>query len=953
MSVDPVFRLDAQKRAIIRAKGEAGIVQVIRRSTMKQKQNGQGGDLHQRNQVRYLERLGIEDCPVVTMDFVESAKEGRDHQFIEDLIEAVRKGVRVLLFAYGSRIARDEIDGARLLQFCAEHKAILIVKGELFDPRDPHQYAALMGMIMAARLENAERSFGVSAAQYELARTHCRMIKLPAGLVWADPESMAYRSMAAVAELDAWISAEQLERHLVFCHRGSRKYFVLPDPRKNVFSAYQLIAQWILQTRSLPEVIHRIRTDPSYPCPGKIPEHAGHLFDAVKEPEWTSVKIRRLNRWLRATGVYGIYQHTSRSLEKYTDLADPQYRLENAFPSLFRPEHQADVKEVLAAGQRKYRSNRYAGPRNHRLSRLYCAHENDDGSLCNGRLYASYNRSGEYHYAGKRCQALGHTSYQPMAIDDAVIDILCRTFQGAAIEQMMEQVRLTVEHNQERREFLQREVEKWGGKIEFAAEREEQGKENGDQEEEAYWQAKRKERMAELKRIQRELTRCKGDAARLRELTRRDLEKVRALVVDVRSLIEEGRALEREGEAEWRLSRQPVEGSGGEGLVRRLVGALTTAVRVRSTGHGVHVLEVIFPTGARVQHLVFCNALEATQAEVAWIGYRTDQGVPLDDVAGEINQLRDAGARNFARRHPWTADMVQTAVLMLKAGKFPRPPEGKYVAVGDLAPAVGEEESVVVSAALAGRLGPARVESGSLAIIPTEVLLHQTFPDYARSWVAREAGWPFDDTVRAGELVREGVPKGSLEGRAARSGSGLRYDLAGRRYVRRSEVTDRPHSLERVLLTAPEHLKNLPREHWIPLPDAVRKTGASGIIIRTMTHVVGSQRMYCYIDPETEERLEGLTLSAAAQKYGLKAEDFLSVTELAPLMQRAGYRSHLPVEYAAQIGRVLVIRARTAEAGDRRVRRYFYTPPEVREGDEDAVRRWIKGQEPQWRPWTS
>jgi DNA invertase Pin-like site-specific DNA recombinase len=127
-----------------------GIGVLIRRSSRAQEKN-EGSHELQRNQSVHFPRYGIADLPVTVFDRIESAKDGVERETVAELIGMMLAGsLGLIVIAYGSRLTRSEVEGARLIEVATKMGVLFMVKGEILNPREQHQHARLMDMIVTA-----------------------------------------------------------------------------------------------------------------------------------------------------------------------------------------------------------------------------------------------------------------------------------------------------------------------------------------------------------------------------------------------------------------------------------------------------------------------------------------------------------------------------------------------------------------------------------------------------------------------------------------------------------------------------------------------------------------------------------------------------------------------------------------------------------------------------------
>lgn len=925
-----------------------GTALLIRRSGKAQATNV-GSHEFQKNQSRHLARYGLSETPYEVLDRIESAKEGREREVVEYLIERMKAGTLGLIVAgVGSRITRDEVDGARLIMAAHAAGVLFMVKGEILNPRDQHQHARLMEFIIDARRENAERQMLVSLTSHELAVQHQKRIPLPTGFFWVPPDNAAYLDLLAKTDYAQWASPEMLERHKVHPTRAGEAYYVLPDPYPDVFRACSLIASWMIETRDPREVLERIRKDSGYPRPGLLPTNDASNFLAASETEWKPADARGVWLWFRSPALYGTYSYDPKVLRRFGDELPPVI-VEDAWPGLLRPEERGEVLDMIRDAGRSYRADGFRGPRNDVLPRVVCSHLRRDGTPCGKRYYPTYQRNTPFRYAGHPRAHVGHTKRLPKQVEEAVLAAIREAFDPASVEQAIATLRRGGTDTGPRRAELRTAIEQITERIKINVRNAEDAEIAKREQDRKEFLARVTELTADRARKTAELAKLDRDDSRYRTLAAEDYERMRALARDIPALLDEARAVEEAEEARWE-ERGKFEIS-RTGLVRRIVGRLVREVRVKHLARGAYHIDVVFRDGAVVSRSCFVIAVHCVQPELAWIAYRHGDGTSMEEIVAELNAVpgRLGGPE---RLHLWTVSRMRMAIVGLAYGELSAvAPKGKYRTVAALAGITGTSEEVILGLGLGGRIGPARVEGGLLCFRPSMADLDRWLPGYARARVARRKGWVLDDVAEVWAASTQTECRKLTVHKHAESGKlPAARDSHGRLYARKSDMQRIANSIENALLNAPEELKSLDPSQWMLYAEARAKLGVSQEILR---RCVGNRvlkhgrRMWYHVDEAVEAACGRRPVAEVVQTLGddsLQLEDFYSLAGLSQVLQtRFGRGSESLIKSHLKGSRVLVVSAWEKIKGSWYEKYYVHVPKPVLTGEWDGLVAWLRG----------
>lgn len=931
----------------LRKHAEKGILLLIRRSSNEQKDNV-GSHEFQKNQARHFARYGIEDLPYEILDRIESAKEGREREVVDEMISRMAGGTLGLIVAgFGSRVTRDEVDGARLIGAAHKHGVLFMIKGDVLDPRDQHQHARLMEIIINARLENAERQFLIASTGHELAVQGQYRLQLPTGFFWVAKGDSRYHELLSRTNYAEWATPEALERHMVKPERGGVTYYALPDPFPGVFEACSLLAGWMIETRDPREVLERVRRDPRYPRPGLLPWQPKSSFARARESDWKPATARGLWVWFNSWGLYGAYHFDPKVLRSFGQ-EYPAVHIEGAFPSLLRPEDREEVLQLIQDARRLYLANGYEGPRNYVLPRVVCSHPGQDDTPCGHRLYPTYQKNVAFRYMGWPMAHKGHTKQVPPDIGDLTLRLVGEAFQPEPVEAAIATLRRGGTDTGPRKAELNRTIEGLTGRIKIAVELQENAALAKDEEERKEYHQRVKDLTAARSRHRAELAKLERNASRHRTLASDDYERMRALARDVPALLQAARAIEEQEEERWQetgsfdLART--------GIVRRVVGRLVREVQVRQLARGAYHVDVVFRNGATASSGLFTLPLKCCQAELAWIAHRHAEGAPPEEIATEINAVPGRGYSR-EKHAPWTAARVRMALVRLAYGDLSAAaPEGKYRSVQELAGITGASEEVILGLGFIGRIGPARVEDGKLCFRPSLEALDRWIPEYAKARIARRKGWPLDDMAEVRDDHAGTTCTRSALRRAAEAGRlDAMRDRSGRLYARISAMRGLDASLEQALAKAPTEWRALDLSRWLRPVQAQERFGVDrGTLRKYCAHVLKQGRIaWFYVDEAAEAAFARPTFEEAVAALGdpsLRIADFYSIDGLAAVLQERYGRGSRPfVAHAIKGSDVLtVVGWRQAQPRSYDTR-YVHVPEAVLTAGFERVGNWLRG----------
>lgn len=694
--------------------------------------------------LRRLENMGIPTASVENVRVVESGGSGKNRVTFEEMLSQILQGlVGVLIVGYGDRLARNLGDGLRLVEAASEQLVIIMIAERILDPRIPHDRDEILRQIAAAELENSIRALHSAEGREELAKKLKFRRRLPTGLVYAIPSDPAYQTMAKEADLEEWISEDQLSKHATNFEMHGVPMYILPDPHPGVFKALQLITEWLLDTGDPTEVRRRIREHPSYPRPGLVPMATNYTFKAGVPPKWQEPRRGWLRGWFASEALYGVYSYKSVGLTKYGRDDAPHLLLPHAFPSLLSLDQLEDVDDIFRNPDRRWKRGGYTGPRNNLLKRVFCAHRNEDGTVCGGKAGPVFDADGDgsFLYFGGTCVIEeGHHARFPRHIDLVVEQILREAFTPAKLEGVESVLLEDVQRIEDAVATLERSVANLSGEIESGLELQSQAKSAGNLRRVAEWNTKLDTWETQRADLEERLRQERANSITLLDISVEDVERTLELAGDIPRLFDLANELET---IEW-----------GEGLRRALVRLLVDRVRAKTLGCGLYEVVVRFPSGFEVKGYLSTARLTPNPGERAYIAARLGGGEHPAEIADALTRARRAFTRlPFGKKQgEWKLeDVVAVDLAMPDQRQCGRT---GMVRISEIVVRSLEDELKVRGAALSGALGPIKMVDGEITVSPTPKEIERAFPDTAVQRVAQATGWPIEEVHRRADVKK-------------------------------------------------------------------------------------------------------------------------------------------------------------------------------------------------------
>lgn len=905
----------------------------IRQSSWAQRDFNPGSGDVQAKQMRYVERMNVRPDQVVTIDA--RGETGRAHVVREQfnvLLTLVESGaVGVLVLARLDRLGRNSVDSARVLAALAKHRGVLLVDGDLYDPRRPVDLFSLGLLSNSAEFENNARSDWLQRTRLEVARARKLAVPLPTGLTWADHKDPYFLQKLEEAGLTEW--TDRADEHRAVVQRPWGELRVFPYPDRAVYDAAQLRMQWLLETQDLAEVRARIRDRQSgWPRRGEIPLVRSRVFSTHSKIEWVGVEYIALAMWYRSLALYTIYGYEAHTLAEGADDATASafaVRVPRAFPSFAEPEDLPRVEELLARAQGKpWKAS--VPVRDHLLPNVRCAVPYRGGPC--GRHMTGTGSGTERRY-GTFCRHPNPNWGASHLIEEPVIEVMLAALGAEEIKRSVDSLRLDRSAVLKRYGAAQEEVARLKAEAEAALDMSIKAGAKKQRGVAARLLAKHVDLTGEKEEAERTLELVRGEEGEIRAVTDADYARVLALAADLPGLVERARA-------------EPL-------VLRRLIGELIRAVHVKPLAHGVLEVEVEFPTGVRVRRVVETDPAVSSQPQRVYAVHRLEGGASAGEVADELN----GALPKFLARTPtfvrFSARRVETLRAMHVHGGDVLAREGEGLTAVAIAQRYGVPEADALEAVLLGHLGPASwAPERTLAVVPTEAELAWSLPAWGRRRVAEEHGWPVEDTGTIREVGDAlGLSREEVLSRVGRC-SGAVALPARRLWVRRSEAADPEGAYHAAMRAARPDLDPI---WWVLVSEAVRMVGASRNTIhktfpcaRPVYGTASEGPWYAWLHPDLVAERMPPDLARAVENLGAgyDVQGFLPLMEVVQeLNQKFGIRAEWSLREAVRLGRVTSVVARHNDRKGLQTT-YLLVPAEIRAAtDLQDVRRWFLGRE--------
>jgi DNA invertase Pin-like site-specific DNA recombinase len=435
--------MDKLTRAI-----DIGVVGFFRQSTDDQKRRHTGSQKVQEEQLEQLAHFDVPPEKVhVILAYGESGREGVVRQRFQELKAWIRDGrVGLLVLARHDRLSRNTADADEVFRLLVEYEVLLMVDGRVYDSSEAGDRLILGLYSQFAEYENRMRARWLALTRLAKAKALEFRVRLPTGLVWADPDDKDYQEKARAAGLSDWLS-DLPEKP---CSEvDGRKYYILPYPDAEVAKAIQLIRKWLLETRNEHEVQDRILQGyEGYPRPGLVPASRGSRPYPKSRLVWSDTT--QIRDFVRSPALSGCYRFESGSLRPKARLAGagneadssrgrkkprPDVEVVGAFRSWFGPDEQPIVRRILAGyGLRAPygRGMERVLIATSAVATLRCSVEIEPGKMCGRRIVArrSSLRKGGFTYQASACRQSRHSHHLEVSstLDEHVLDVLRDVF---------------------------------------------------------------------------------------------------------------------------------------------------------------------------------------------------------------------------------------------------------------------------------------------------------------------------------------------------------------------------------------------------------------------------------------------------------------------------------------------------------------------------------------------
>jgi DNA invertase Pin-like site-specific DNA recombinase len=882
---------------------------LIRFSTEDQLESSKGSIVTQKLQMEYLRPYGLQPEDVRETKCAESASGKLERPVFDALVARIRRGdVGILITAFADRLARNMNDFHDLAQAMRSVRGLIVLDGRFFDMASQWDVFNFYNVANQAVLQSVERQRLLLSAQCARARDLAFPVSLPVGYVWASPEDAHYVKALEAAGLQRMLETVP-SAHRTRVVVDGRSHYALPFPDAEVYRSLELRRDVIREARDIRAIMDLVQSDSRWPRPGHVPHRRSYHYDGGRVGmEWRPIEsllasgapvtLRwMLRRWYGSPALYGTYRFAVpdvRELDFHLLTLGADVEVPLAFPSLFAPEEQSEIREILRSRQAlktfvsvstMTRVDQPPAPAI--LPQVSCAEKWGPHGLC-GLTLTPMRLGGaapRVEYGSGICHVrhgpMGRFSWQMEAV---LVPWILGRLSPTAIDAVLST--LTRGHTVARHRV--RDVER-----RLRREREDVGYREREllaalQAQHVHLAATFRESLHEaadrVAALERELRLARHAEHEDLALLDDEQRKLRRLAADLPTLWTQAAAI--------------------PGLQSRLMRAFITGIHVRYLGTKCMYVEVEWPSRRRDSLVIVGGATDVPLAALVYADQRLrdqldtrllaplpEDWTAVDAVAAEIS-TRFPRQDGTPYRGPYLrAALIAWRIQQTEATHPGSHPLGETVAM--LATRLGLPVDLVEPAAIQGRLGPSVQYDTDVYYQPTESDLCRALLPYAAKTVAEGTGWALDDVITHSDAARWlGSSRNTLYMLCEKHGVTF-LDAGGRRWTRRSWLQAR---------LAPE------------LSDAV----------------------------------------ATLALPGVEASDFVLVTEAITWLRA---RLGRPIDYPWLAdrrlkGRILVVEARGVR-GIRDRALWVYLPPAVRALDSrDALRVWLAGTRRDLTPWS-
>jgi DNA invertase Pin-like site-specific DNA recombinase len=895
-------------RIVESLKGGRRILLWMRHSDPTEAETADGSREDQLGQIEYLRPYGITlDHPLVDVIFAagETATKRELRAFFEfELMGRLEAGTHVLLLANEvDRVSRNMMDGLWFIEACQKNQVLVIVQGQILDPRTLDDEHRLYELFVHASWESGRRNQRLQRNRARAASKGRMRRPVPTGLIHACPADPLYRARlrTMAKELDdpsirRWISKEQLATHQSGSELNGSPCYVLPYPDAEVYRSVQLRIEWLLECGSLRQVQQRINTgygDWPKGREGKVPVMHTSIFRHTNRVVWKKVSLQQMRNWFRCPGLYGIYGYHAKELEKGAAAKRSVVPLRTfnpkGFPSFASFEDGKKIEQLLHKPRNQVRGRdrpmAYRGARNFAFPAVQCSHVVPDHGPCKLKLSTNYLRDGTWWYQGTRCfVSYNHPHVLSPLVEHVVLEVLLEVVDPERVRTAVKEVHLargnltsSVKDLERKRDQVKAEEQsarslaiQWDTKAESRT-----GSKRLDalQERDEY-QTVAQTKSQEARQLEGRLRELQIRRAEIAQTGESEINELFAMAGDLRRLITEARAVDRAVDAAL-LSSSKEERQrllAYEGRLREVIRATDIQIRTRPLPDAQVELEVVFPSGDTVTRVLYAQYAGKSQVERLWAWHHTRvRGRSPEEVAAEMTLFHSPHRLNHT--DGWTPGLVRAAALHHEMVEHIPAPERPTWSISALASRTGETEEAVMKAAFSGRLGPGGMVGDTLMLEPSDAQVVGAFVEVGRREVAAKTGWPVEETRTIPEIARD---KGSTDhiarGRAFYRKT-MSSDSSGRVFCwsARTPITEE-EILDEFLRDAPAHVQALERRYWIRMVDAMEKLRRNHTTIRRTLPTMSRPGLpvFVWVDPEAEKMLGAMELEDAV---ALKAEE--------------------------------------------------------------------------------
>jgi DNA invertase Pin-like site-specific DNA recombinase len=261
--------------------------------------------------------LGIPEGKVQVIDALGESgsprKQKRKFQSLRQRVDERRVGVILLNELH--RLSRSFTEAESLFESAARNGVWFVVGGQLLNPAAANDRMVMRTLITVAEHGVQQQTDYEMESLLAKARRLEVRLRLPTGLVWADPHDLNYQTAMKRAGLESFLRKAPREHRAVSDPKSAHPLFILPLPDSEVIDALRQCYEWMVQYQSLNAVMQLVREGArGWPRDrtgavrrNHLPAAMGAAWTPKLTTEWRKASLPRLRTWISNPAFAGTY----------------------------------------------------------------------------------------------------------------------------------------------------------------------------------------------------------------------------------------------------------------------------------------------------------------------------------------------------------------------------------------------------------------------------------------------------------------------------------------------------------------------------------------------------------------------------------------------------------------------------------------------------------------------